>query len=90
MQPLTDADVRRAVGGRIAAARQQAGLNQIQLAEKLTAAGIATRSQAVSSWESGATSPTPARQRLLAELLGYPWRQLFDVAAILPDDETAA
>lgn len=91
--PLTDAEVRQAQGERIAAARQQAGLTQLQLAERLTAAGISTRHQSVSMWESGETSPSAARQRVLAEILGYRWRDLFDVAGVLPadnDDETAA
>lgn len=86
--PVSNADVRRAQGNRIAAARQQAGLTQTQVAHRLTAAGIATRHQSVSMWEAGLTSPSPVRQRELAELLGCEWRDLFDVA--LPEPEEAA
>lgn len=71
-------------GSRLAAARKAAGLNQTEVAARLTALGYPVRTQAVSKWETGTTQPS-ARQ--LVELC-----RLYDirdvVAAFAP--ETAA
>lgn len=48
-------------GERLTAARKAAGLNQTQVAERLTRAGFPVRTQAVSKWETNTTQPN-ARQ----------------------------
>ena len=48
-------------GARLAAARRAAGLNQTEVAERLTARGFPVRTQAVSKWETDTTQPS-ARQ----------------------------
>ena len=48
-------------GGRLAAARKAAGLNQTEVARRLTEAGFPVRTQAVSKWETDTTQPS-ARQ----------------------------
>ena len=48
-------------GSRLAAARKAAGLNQTEVAARLTALGYPVRTQAVSKWETGTTQPS-ARQ----------------------------
>ena len=45
-------------GKRLAAARKAAGLNQTQVARRLTEAGYPVRTQAVSKWETGTTLPS--------------------------------
>lgn len=45
-------------GSRLAAARKAAGLNQTQVALRLTEAGYPVRTQAVSKWETGTTLPS--------------------------------
>ena len=52
-------------GARLAAARRAAGLNQTEVAERLTARGFPVRTQAVSKWE---TDPTQPGARQLVEL----------------------
>ena len=42
-------------GSRLAAARKAAGLNQTEVAARLTALGYPVRTQAVSKWETGTT-----------------------------------
>lgn len=48
-------------GSRLAAARKAAGLNQTEVARRLTEAGFPVRTQAVSKWETDTTQPS-ARQ----------------------------
>ena len=48
-------------GSLLAAARKAAGLNQTEVARRLTAAGFPVRTQAVSKWETDTTQPS-ARQ----------------------------
>ena len=48
-------------GSRLAAARKAAGLNQTEVARRLTEAGFPVRTQAVSKWETDTTLPS-ARQ----------------------------
>ena len=48
-------------GSRLAAARKAAGLNQTEVARRLTQAGFPVRTQAVSKWETDTTQPS-ARQ----------------------------
>ena len=47
----------KSFGTRLAAARKATGLNQTQVAERLTAAGYPVRTQAVSKWERDTTLP---------------------------------
>ena len=48
-------------GSRLASARKAAGLNQTEVARRLTEAGFPVRTQAVSKWETDTTQPS-ARQ----------------------------
>ena len=48
-------------GSQLAAARKAAGLNQTEVARRLTEAGFPVRTQAVSKWETDTTQPS-ARQ----------------------------
>ena len=69
-------------GSRLAAARKAAGLNQTEVAARLTAAGFPVRTQAVSKWETDTTQPS-ARQ--LVELCRlYSIRDV--VAAFTPEE----
>ena len=73
----------RSFGSLLAAARKAVGLNQTQVAERLTAAGFPVRTQAVSKWERDTTQPS-ARQ--LVELCRlYHIRDV--VAAFAPAEE---
>ncbi|MBR6115166.1 MAG: LexA family transcriptional regulator [Oscillospiraceae bacterium] len=70
-------------GSRLAAARKAAGLNQTEVAARLTEAGFPVRTQAVSKWETGTTQPS-ARQ--LVELCRlYSIRDV--VAAFSPEEK---
>lgn len=76
--PLTDADIRRTYGERIAAARVAAGIaTKSDLAARLTSYGAPTSQQAVSFWESGATAPRPSIRHALAHVLGVDVDWLF-------------
>jgi transcriptional regulator with XRE-family HTH domain len=75
---LTPAEIRRTYGRRIAEARQAAELTQLELAERLSNAGIATTPQAVSRWEVGAVAPRDGARHALMALLSP---DLFDVTA---------
>lgn len=69
-------------GERLTAARKAAGLNQTQVAERMTRAGFPVRAQAVSKWETNTTQPS-ARQ--LVELCRvYHIRDV--VAAFAPEE----
>lgn len=80
--PLHDADIRRTYGERIAKARLAQGLSQRQLAERLSALGVKTSPQAVSQWESGATSPRVGCRLTLATLLEVTTGDLFAIPDI--------
>ena len=69
-------------GSRLAAARKAAGLNQTEVAARLTAAGFPVRTQAVSKWETDTTQPS-ARQ--LVEL--YRLYSIRDVVAAFTPEE---
>ena len=58
----------------LAAAREQRGMTQQALAEKL----YVTR-QAVSRWENGETEPSVDMRKLIAAVLDVPVIQLFDI-----------
>lgn len=58
----------------LAAAREQRGMTQQDLAEKL----YVTR-QAVSRWENGETEPSVDMRKLIAAVLDVPVIQLFDI-----------
>ena len=58
----------------LAAAREQRGMTQQDLAEKL----YVTR-QAVSRWETGETEPSVDMRKLIAAVLDVPVIQLFDI-----------
>ncbi|EKC67374.1 protein containing Helix-turn-helix type 3 domain protein, partial [human gut metagenome] len=58
----------------LAAAREQRGMTQQDLAEKL----YVTR-QAVSRWENGETEPSVDMRKLIATVLDVPVIQLFDI-----------
>ena len=45
-------------GSRLAAVRKAAGLNQTEVARRLTEAGFPVRTQAVSKWETDTTQPS--------------------------------
>jgi len=67
---LTDAEVRRINGQRIAAARADLKLSRRQLGELLAKLGCGATPQSICDWELGNTSPTPARRIALATILG--------------------
>ena len=53
----------------IAAKRREKGLNQSELAKKLSSTGISVSNQAVSKWENGATLPNAKQFLALCEVL---------------------
>lgn len=57
-------------GRRLAAARKETGLNQTEVAARLTAAGFPVRTQAVSKWERGTTLPSAVQLVELCRLYG--------------------
>ena len=57
-------------GRRLAAARKETGLNQTEVAARLTAAGFPVRTQAVSKWETGTTLPSATQLVELCRLYG--------------------
>ena len=57
-------------GARLAAARRAAGLNQTEVAERLTARGFPVRTQAVSKWETDTTQPSARQLVELCRLYG--------------------
>ncbi len=57
-------------GARLAAARRAAGLNQTEVAERLTARGFPVRTQAVSKWEPDTTQPGARQLVELCRLYG--------------------
>lgn len=57
-------------GARLAAARRAAGLNQTEVAERLTARGFPVRTQAVSKWETDTTQPGARQLVELCRLYG--------------------
>jgi len=57
-------------GRRLAAARKENGLNQTEVAARLTAAGFPVRTQAVSKWETGTTLPSAVQLVELCRLYG--------------------
>ena len=71
-------------GRRLAAARKAAGLNQTQVAQRLTEAGYPVRTQAVSKWETGTTLPSALQLVELCAL--YDIRDV--VSAFSPRRET--
>ena len=71
-------------GSRLAAARRGAGMNQTEVAARLTALGFPVRTQAVSKWETGTTQPSARQLVALCRLYG-----IHDVvAAFGPASET--
>ncbi len=70
-------------GRRLAAARKETGLNQTEVAARLTAAGFPVRTQAVSKWETGTTLPSATQLVELCRLYGI--RDV--VAAFAPKEE---
>lgn len=75
--PLSDADIRRTYGERIATARDALGLNRRQLTVRLLAAGVHITPQAIDQWERGLTSPRPGIRRPLALVLDVAADELF-------------
>ena len=71
-------------GRKLARARKAAGLNQTQVAERLTGAGYPVRTQAVSKWERDTTLPSALQLVELCRL--YAIRDV--VAAFAPAEET--
>ena len=57
-------------GRRLAVARKETGLNQTEVADRLTAAGFPVRTQAVSKWETGTTLPSAVQLVELCRLYG--------------------
>ena len=57
-------------GSRLAAARRAAGMNQTEVAARLTAAGFPVRTQAVSKWETDTTQPSARQLVELCRLYG--------------------
>jgi transcriptional regulator with XRE-family HTH domain len=57
-------------GRRLAAARKETGLNQTEVAARLTAAGFPVRTQAVSKWETDTTQPSARQLVELCRLYG--------------------
>ena len=76
----------KSFGSRLAAARKAVGLNQTQVAERLTAAGYPVRTQAVSKWERDTTLPSALQLVELCRI--YRIRDV--VAAFAPAEETGA
>jgi transcriptional regulator with XRE-family HTH domain len=76
---LTDADIRRTWGTRIAAARTAAGLNRGEVSRAFLDAGLRVSPQAVAQWESGATSPRPGLRLALADILGADANELYSL-----------
>ena len=70
-------------GRRLAAVRKATGLNQTEVAQRLTAAGYPVRTQAVSKWETGTTLPSATQLVELCRLYGI--RDV--VAAFAPKEE---
>ena len=60
----------KSFGRRLAAARKETGLNQTEVAARLTAAGFPVRTQAVSKWETGTTLPSAVQLVELCRLYG--------------------
>lgn len=83
---LTDAEVRRIYGQRIAAARTALDLTQRELGAALAERGCATTPQSISDWELGNTAPGTVRRIALVAVLGAP--DLFHVD--LDGDEAVA
>ena len=73
----------KSFGRRLAAARKETGLNQTEVAARLTAAGFPVRTQAVSKWETGTTLPSATQLVELCRLYGI--RDV--VAAFSPKEE---
>ncbi len=73
----------KSFGRRLAAARKETGLNQTEVAARLTAAGFPVRTQAVSKWETGTTLPSATQLVELCRLYGI--RDV--VAAFAPKEE---
>ncbi len=71
-------------GRRLAAARKAVGLNQTEVAERLSRAGYPVRTQAVSKWERGTTQPSG---RQLVELCRL-YAIRYVVAAFGPAERT--
>ena len=57
-------------GSRLAAARRAAGMNQTEVAARLTATGFPVRTQAVSKWETDTTQPSARQLVELCRLYG--------------------
>ena len=57
-------------GSRLAAARRAAGMNQTEVAARLTAMGFPVRTQAVSKWETDTTQPSARQLVELCRLYG--------------------
>ncbi|CAH0228799.1 hypothetical protein SRABI118_02413 [Massilia sp. Bi118] len=83
--PANVLDIRKAIGHSIARARQDAGLTQEAVAERL---GIGP--EAVSRLERGIGSITAERLVVLAEMFGCRSDQLLLGASSRPDDQAAA
>ena len=60
----------KSFGRRLAAARKETGLNQTEVAARLTAAGFPVRTQAVSKWETDTTQPSARQLVELCRLYG--------------------
>ena len=58
------------IGATLAEARIRAGLNQNQLAARLTMLGLDVTNQAVSKWEKNATQPSAKQLIALCAVLG--------------------
>ena len=58
------------IGKTIAKARREAGLNQSELAARLSMLGVDVTNQAVSKWESGASLPNARQFIILCAALG--------------------
>ena len=74
----------KSFGRRLAAARKETGLNQTEVAARLTAAGFPVRTQAVSKWETGTTLPSATQLVELCRLYGI--RDV--VSAFAPREES--
>ena len=72
----------KSFGRRLAAARKETGLNQTEVAARLTAAGFPVRTQAVSKWETGTTLPSAPQLVELCRLY-----QIRDVVAAFAPEE---
>lgn len=58
------------IGKTIAAARRRAGLNQAELADRLSMLGVPVTNQAISKWESGLSLPNARQFVILCTALG--------------------